>query len=134
MKKLITLLLVLFVISGCSDDDDEIHNPLLGRWKLVEVRTLIVGGPESIEDVTDKNITYTFDLLSNLTINTNGKIETFKYKYKMDYLSAPLSPDEPKYPMVFIDNSKYTYVSLAPNKIIIGWSYVDGSDYYLVKQ
>lgn len=134
MKKLITLLFVLFVISGCSDDDDEIQNPLFGKWKLVEVRTPLVGAPVSIDDVSDENITYTFDFFSNLTIDTNGKKETFKYQYKIDYLTGPMSGDEPKSPIVFIDNSKYTYFSLAPNKIVIGWSYVDGSDYYLVKQ
>lgn len=135
MKKLITLLLIVFAFSGCSDDDDTIQNPIVGKWKLVEIRTLVFGGPESIEDISDQNITYTFDNKSNLTVNTNGKIETFKYEYKLDYLSGiPSSPEESKWPFVLIDDLKYTYVSLAPNKIIIGNSYVDGSDLYLVKQ
>lgn len=136
MKKIITLLLIVFAFSGCSNDnDDTIQNPILGKWKLVETRTLIFGSSESVDDLSDQNITYTFDSKSNLTVNTNGKIETFKYEYKIDYLSGtPSSPEEKKWPFVIINNQKWTYVSLAPNKIIIGKSYVDGSDLYLVKQ
>jgi len=136
MKRLITLLLIVFAFSGCSNDnDDTVQNPLIGKWKLVETRTLTFGGPDYVEDLSDQNITYTFDRKSNLTVNTNGKIETFKYQYKMDYFSgSPSSPDESKWPFVLIDNDRWTYFSFSPNEIIIGKSYVDGSDLLLVKQ
>ena len=138
MKKIITLILILLAFTNCTDNDDE-ASPVVGTWKLVKTRNFVISNVdgkmiESFTDYSDKNITYRFDTNSNLTINTDGEIETHKYEYKLDYLSGAPSAEEKKEPFVIIDDSKWTYFVSGQEEMVLGKSYVDGSDLYFVRQ
>ncbi len=138
MKRIITLILILFVFTNCTDDDDK-ANPVVGTWKLIKTRSYVVSNVdgkiiESFTDYSDKNITYKFDTNANLTINTDGQIEKHKYEYKLDYLSGAASPEERKESLVFIDDSKWTYFISDQGEMVLGKSYVDGSDLYFVRE
>lgn len=39
MQRVYLILFVLFLLSGCSSDDENEGNKLIGTWKLVEVLT-----------------------------------------------------------------------------------------------
>ncbi|MTH15494.1 hypothetical protein [Flavobacterium sp. LC2016-01] len=139
MKKILPIIFILLAFSSCSDDDDN-HNPVIGNWKLVRAQTLQFGTAsnpiphESITDYSEKNIIYTFDAGSNLTISEDGKKEQYKYEYKFDYLSGSPSANETKTQLVIIDGSKWTYRVSNQGEMILGKSYVDGSDLYFVRQ
>jgi hypothetical protein len=138
MKKIITLILILFVFTNCTDDDDKV-NPVVGTWKLVKTGNYGFSNADDqikdfFTDYSDKNITYRFYPNSNLTINTDGKIENHKYEYKLDYLSGAPSPEEGKEFFVFIDDSKWTYFVSDQGEMVLGKSYVDGTDLYFVRQ
>lgn len=134
MKKIITFLFIVIAVTSCSNDnDDKNQNPVVGTWKMVKIQTHSqITNTVSSEDVTAQNITYTFDNSSNLTINTNGQMELFKYEYKVDYLGAEM-PGEIKTSLVVINGSKWTH-QIVDGKMVLGKSYVDGSDYVFVKQ
>ncbi len=138
MKRIITLILILFVFTNCTDDDDK-SNPVVGTWKLVKTRDYVISNTdgktiESFTDYSDQNITYRFDANSTLIINTDGKIENYKYEYKLDYLSGAPNPEERKESLVIIDDSKWTYFISDQGEMVLGKSYVDGSDLYFVRQ
>ncbi|WPO78771.1 hypothetical protein [Flavobacterium sp. KACC 22761] len=138
MKKILTLLLILLAFTSCSNDDDE-TNPVIGSWKLVKTRNYAFATPdepnkENITDYSNKNIVYTFDSTSNLIISMDGKTEQHQYEYKLDYLSGGPSVGESKVQLVIIDGSKWTYEVSNKGEMILGKSYVDGSDLYFVKQ
>jgi hypothetical protein len=138
MKKIITLIFILLAFTNCTDDDDKV-NPVVGTWKLVKTRDFVVSYVdgkiiESFTDYSDKNITYRFDTNANLTINTDGQIENHNYEYKLDYLSGFASPEERKETLVIIDDSKWTYFVTDKGEMVLGKSYVDGSDLYFVRQ
>jgi hypothetical protein len=138
MKRIITLILILVAFTSCTDDDD-IANPVVGTWKLVKTRDYVISNTdgkiiESFTDYSDKNITYRFDTNSNLTINTDGEIESYKYEYKLDYLSGAFSTEERKESLVIIDDSKWTYFVSDEGEMVLGKSYVDGTDLYFVRQ
>lgn len=138
MKKIITLIFILIAFTNCTDDDDK-ASPVIGTWKLVKERGYVVSNVdgkmiESLTDYSDKNITYRFDANSNLTINTNGKIENHKYEYKLEYLTGSFDPQEKKYPMLIIDGTKWLYFVTEQGEMVIGKSYVDGTDLFFVRQ
>ncbi|WP_152561009.1 hypothetical protein [Flavobacterium sp. ASV13] len=138
MKKIIPIIFILLAFTSCSDDDDN-TNPLIGSWKLVKTRNFVYGAAdypnkETFTDYSDKNIVYTFDGRSNLTISIDGEKEEHEYEYKLDYLSGGPSSGEPKTQLVLIDNSKWTYGISDKGEMILGKSYVDGSDLYFVRQ
>lgn len=137
MKKTIALIFILLAFTNCTDDDDK-SSPVVGTWKLVKTRNFVVSNVdgkiiESFTDFSDKNITYRFDTNSNLTINEDGKIETHKYEYKVDYLSGAPGDGDGKESLVIIDNSKWTYFVSDQGEMILGKSYVDGTDLYFVR-
>lgn len=138
MKKIISIVFILLAFINCSDDDDN-PNPTIGNWKLVKTRNYAISAvdnqyKEIFTDYSDKNIVYRFDSKSNLTISTDGKEEKHQYEYKVDYLSGSPSPEERKTPLVIIDNSKWTYSISSQGEMVLGKSYVDGSDLYFVRQ
>ncbi|TDP02097.1 hypothetical protein [Flavobacterium sp. 245] len=139
MKKLIPIIFILLAFTSCSDDDDN-RNSVIGNWKLVRAETWQFGTADrpipwvAISDYSDKNIIYTFDARNNLTINENGKKEQHKYEYKVGHLSDDPSPGVPKTSLVIIDNSKWTHMISDKGEMILGQSYVDGSDLYFVRQ
>ncbi|MFD1602436.1 hypothetical protein ACFSJW_21590 [Flavobacterium artemisiae] len=133
MKKIITFLFSIVLFTSCSSDDDDKQNPVVGKWKMVKIETLVhITNTKSSEDVSNQNITYTFDRRSNLTINKNGQIESYKYQYKIDYLGGGM-PGEPKTSFVIVNDAKWTY-QIVDGKMVLGSSYVDGSDYFFEKQ
>lgn len=141
MKKIITLIFILIAFTNCTDNDDDKASPVVGTWKLVKTRGWYVNYDDDdgkledhFTDYSDKNITYRFDANSNLTINTDGKIENHKYEYKLDYLSGSPGPEEGKEFFVFIDDSKWTYFVSDKGEMVLGKSYVDGTDLYFVRQ
>jgi hypothetical protein len=72
MKKIITFLLIVLGFTSCSSDDDKNPNPVVGTWKMVKIETFSqIDNTKNSNDVSNQNITYTFDKSSNLTINTN---------------------------------------------------------------
>ena len=138
MKKIITFIFILLAFTNCTDDDDK-ANPVAGTWKLIKTRNFVISDAdgkmiESFTDYSDRNITYRFDVYSNLTINTDGEIGTHKYEYKLDYLSGAPSAEERKESLVIIDDSKWTYSISDQGEMVLGKSYVDGSDLYFVRQ
>jgi len=80
MKKLLHLLLVLpFIFTSCSDDDDDFDyaaNPIVGTWEFtkVEAKEVNVGTPELLTAITndikkdDENASYT------MTYTKDGKV------------------------------------------------------------
>ncbi|WP_431242402.1 hypothetical protein ACQ9BO_21500 [Flavobacterium sp. P21] len=138
MKKILPIIFILLAFTSCSDDDDN-GNPMIGSWKLVKTRNYVFAtaddpNKETITDYSDKNIVYTFDGMSNLTISMDGQKEEHQYEYKLDYLSGGPSVGESKIQLVIIDGSKWTYSASSQGEMILGKSYVDGSDLFFVKQ
>lgn len=137
MKNIITLLLIVFTFTGCSnDDDDKINNPVVGTWKLIKTRNLVAGVGDNHDvftDYSDQNKIYKFDAKSNLTITTGSNVENYKYEYKIDYLMGDASTGGTKSPIVVIDGVKYGYLFI-DGQMILEQSYVDGEDLYLKKQ
>ncbi|KAF2509547.1 hypothetical protein EYY60_14320 [Flavobacterium zhairuonense] len=138
MKKILPIIFILLAFTSCSNDDDK-ANPVIGSWKLVKTRNHVFAtaedpNKETITDYLDKNIVYTFDGMSNLTININGQKEQHQYEYKLDYLSGGPTVGESKIQLVIIDGSKWTYSVSPQGEMILGKSYVDGSDLFFVKQ
>jgi hypothetical protein len=137
MKKIITLLLVVFAFASCSsDDDDKIQNPVIGTWKLVKIANLVYsenGGNYAFTDYSTQNRIYKFDSKSNLTITEGTTVQTYKYEYKVDYLSGDGTTGETKTPIVVIEGLKYGYLFIN-GQMKLERSYVDGEDLYLEKQ
>lgn len=135
MKKIITLLLIAFLSTNCSSNDDEkVQNPVVGTWKLIKTENLVFGSENNITDYSNKNIIYKFDNKSNLKIIDGTNITTQKYEYKFDYLSGSSTSGETKVNMIIIDGST-TYVSHFSNgQMKLEQSYVDGVDLYFEKQ
>lgn len=138
MKKIIMLIFILLAFTNCTDDDDT-SSPVVGTWKLVKTRNFVISNVdgkmiESFTDYSDKNIIYRFDSSTNLTITEDEKVENHKYEYKLDYLSGNPDPEEGKDFFVIIDDSKWTYFISDQGEMVLGKSYVDGSDLYFVRQ
>lgn len=131
MKKVLTIILIGFLISSCSNDDD-ISNQIVGNWKLTEAKFYgLVGGssPEGSIDYSDKNIIYNFKSNGKLIVSggdnagyTDGE---YDYFFGEDYLTG--NNDPPKILLVKIDGSKMTY-TYKNGKMTLGLSYVDGPD------
>lgn len=124
MKRILTLLLIGFLISSCSNDDD-ISNQIIGNWKLTEAKFYGIEGEGSI-DYSDENIIYNFKANGILVVSggdnagyTNGEYEYF---FGEDHLGGNT---DPKVLLVKINNSKWTY-DLTNKKMTLGQSYVDG--------
>lgn len=124
MKKILTLLLIGFLTSICSNDDD-ISNQIIGNWKLTEAKFYGFEGEGSI-DYSDENIIYNFKSNGILVVSggdnagyTNGEYEYF---FGKDHLGGNT---DPKVLLVKINNSKWTY-DLTNRKMTLGKSYVDG--------
>lgn len=136
MKKIITLLLIAFLSTNCSgNDDDTTQNPVVGTWKLMKTDKVVFTGTTGIvsTDHSSQNIIYKFDSKANLTITNGADVKTSKYEYKFDYLSGSNTPGETKQNMVVIEGSKYLY-SLVDGQMKLDESYVDGQTLYLKKQ
>ncbi|MFH7005002.1 hypothetical protein [Flavobacterium bizetiae] len=135
MKKIITLLLIAFLSTNCSSNDDEkVENPVVGTWKLIKTENLVFGGENNIIDYSNKNIIYKFDNKSNLKIIDGTNITTQKYEYKFDYLSGSSTSGETKVNMVIIDGSTTYVYHFSNGQMKLEQSYVDGVDLYFEKQ
>lgn len=136
MKKIITLLLIAFLSTNCSsNDDDTTQNPVVGTWKLMKTEKVVFTGPTGIvsTDHSSQNIIYKFDSKANLTITNGTDVKTSKYEYKFDYLSENSTPGKTKLDLVIIEGSKYIY-SLVDGQMKLDESYIDGESLYLKKQ
>lgn len=136
MKKIITLLLIAFLSTNCSgNDDDTTQNPVVGTWKLMKTEKVVFTGTTGTvsTDHSSQNIIYKFDSKANLTITNGTDVKTSKYEYKFDYLSENSIPGKTKLNIVVIDGSKYLY-SLVDGQMKLDESYVDGETLYLKKQ
>lgn len=71
MKKLLTLLFAVSILS-CSNDDDNYENPdLIGKWKLTEVLADPGDGSGTFQKVTSDKI---IEFHSDGTITSNGSL------------------------------------------------------------
>jgi len=129
MKKIFTLLFILFAFVSCSSDDDD-ANPVAGNWKLIFSSSLDKG----FENLSTKNVIYQFDNKSTLTINTDGVLEKHQYRYEVGYLSGGYDSNEKRIPLVIIDNTKWTYSISAKGEMVLNTSYFDGPILTFTKQ
>lgn len=130
MKKIWTLFIFGFLISGCSNDN-EISNQLIGKWKLLEAKFYGLEGGNSSQgsiDYTDDNIIYNFKSNGILIVtgeeNAGYTSGEYEYFFEEDYLGGNSDPEEM---LVKINNSIWTY-DLTNGKMTLGQSYVDGPD------
>ena len=89
MKKVLTLLLIGFLISSCSNNDD-ISNQIIGNWKLMEAKFYGLEGGGSSEgsiDYSNENIIYNFKSNGILIVSggdnagyPNGEYEFFFWR------------------------------------------------------
>ncbi|WP_369049538.1 hypothetical protein [Tenacibaculum sp. UWU-22] len=124
MKKALIFLLIEFLISNCSNDND-ISNQIVGNWKLTEAKFYGLEGEDSI-DYSNKNINYNFKSNGILVVSggdnagyANGE---YHYFFGKDHLGGNT---DPKILLVKINISKWTY-GLTNGKMTLGQSYVDG--------
>lgn len=128
MRKILTLLLIGFLVLGCSSDD-AISNQIVGSWKLLEAKFYGLEGGSSSGgsiDYSDENIIYNFKSDGYLIVSggnnagyANGEYEYF---FEEDHFGGDTAP---KVLMVKINNSRWTY-DLTDGKMTLGQSYVDG--------
>lgn len=119
-----TLLIIGFLISSCSNDDD-ISNQIIGNWKLTKTVCCYFEGGRTT-DYSNENIIYNFKSNGILVVSgrdnvgyTNGEYEYF---FGKDHLGGNT---DPKVLLVKINNSKWTY-GLTNGKMTLGRSYIDG--------
>jgi hypothetical protein len=136
MKKNLILILAIINLSSCSKDDQPSTTPIVGEWQLMEARILNSSGHPSI-DYSNENIIYSFQSNGKLLVTGSQNIGypngEYQYLFGEDYLSGAPSPEESKMLLVKIDNLKWTY-NLTNGKMILGRSYVDGSDLYFERK
>ena len=134
MKKLIPILVFIFIITSCSKNDNEISTPIVGEWKLIKSEQYDEASNKlSVKDYSSQNIIYKFDSNSNLNINSGNNAGNYKYEFKEDYLSGFPSNGETKMLIVILYSTKWIY-NLNNGKMKLGNSYVDGPDLYFEKK
>lgn len=134
MKKLIPILVFIFIITSCSKNDNEISTPIVGEWKLIKSEQYDEASNKLIvKDYSSQNIIYKFDSNSNLNINSGNNAGNYKYEFKEDYLSGFPSNGETKMLIVILYSTKWIY-NLNNGKMKLGNSYVDGPDLYFEKK
>ncbi len=80
MKKLILFLFLSSLIIGCSDDDTEEENVLIGKWKLSRIGYF---NTEEYIPRNDEYVHYTFTNTNNLIIESNVTLpkEDLSFQY-----------------------------------------------------
>ncbi len=109
MKFFLTLLLIGFLFSNCSNDDD-VSNQIIGNCKLTEAKFYGFEGENSI-NYSAENIIYSFQTNGILIVSggenagyTNGE---YDYFFGKDHLGG--GNNDPKVLLVKINESKWTY-------------------------
>ncbi|NMH27899.1 membrane lipoprotein lipid attachment site-containing protein [Flavobacterium silvaticum] len=107
MKKLLALLTIVFLISGCSDDGKAYPDTLTGEWSLVKVMENTDAG--EIIEIPEDDILWTFDTQTNQLTIVNTSVE---------------------YPGLPVAEGSYTYTLYDnPVQTETGWNYkidIDG--------
>lgn len=130
MKRITILMLCIFTLSSCSNDDP-IPNQIVGEWKLMKAKfSGLQGGNSSVDsiDYTNKNIIYNFRTNNTLIVSGGKNVGypngTYNYFFGKDHLGGN---SDPKILLIKVNNSKWTY-NLTNGKMTLGNSYVDGPD------
>ena len=136
MKKNLILILAIITLSSCSKDDNPSTKQIVGEWKLMEAKILNFSTNPTI-DYSNENIIYNFQSNGKLLVTGSQNIGypngEYEYLFGDDYLSGAPSSGESKILLVKINNSKWTY-NLTNGKMILGQSYVDGTDLYFERK
>jgi hypothetical protein len=130
MKKIITLVLIVFTLSNCSNDDDNSPNPeIVGEWKLIQAK-IINSETNTTVDYSAENIIYNFQENGTLSViggqNFGYPTGEYDYVFGEDYLGSENSGGQ-MILLVKIGITKWTY-KLENGQMTIGSSYVDGPD------
>lgn len=117
---------------SCSKDEEASTEQIFGEWKLIraEFHGLEEGNSsEESVDYLNQNITYDFrqNGLLKVTGGENAGYPTGEYEYFLgeDHFGCAWDRDDPKIPMVEINNSKWTY-NFTNGKMKLGKSCVNG--------
>ncbi len=130
MKKVVILIIMVVTLSACPREDTISIDPIIGKWKLIEIR---FSGFERISsiDCSDKNIIYNFktdDILNVSGVSANDKYLRYsngEYKYFFGKGRLGGGGSDPKILLVEIETTKWTY-KLTDGKMVLSTSYLDG--------
>jgi len=113
MKHLILIFWLLFTLSGCSDDDNDIEyrDELLGTWKLVE-EFGSSGGPGQWHKVKN-GYTYTFDGSGNLITDRYSCKGT--YQETVDEVTIEFDCPDSKYRVTAAVSFNNNHLILTPD-------------------
>ncbi|GLB50317.1 hypothetical protein [Neptunitalea lumnitzerae] len=137
MKKIISLLLVGFLLVNCSDNDEDsnrVVTPVEGTWQLMEARFYGLEGGSSSEDsidYSDQNIVYTFNSDGTLEVSggdnagyTNG---IYTYEYEANAMGVVYTQ------VVYIDESMWYFYNYEEGEIRLSKLHVDGPELVFVE-
>lgn len=125
MKKLLTILPILLLLSGSCSSSEDISSQIVGNWKLVASTQYGFNGEVST-DYSKENILYNFKQNGTLQVSGGENVGypdgAYEYFFGEDYLGGE---NDPKVLLVKINDSKWTY-NQNSGKMTLGKSYVDG--------
>ena len=136
MKNFIYLLLSVFLIFSCRNEENQPVNKVAGEWKLIQSKVYVPNNNGQYElqttDYSSQSIIYNFQANNQLKItgsqNNDG---LFPYEFKNDYLGA--TSEGGKIDLVQIQYVKYIF-NLNGNQLSLDNKYVDGPELVFQKK
>lgn len=129
MKRTIVLMVMvaLYMVTGCSEDDDNGSGTALqGEWHLVEISSDFGGSDEFEEGI----VTWTFDdSQQEITVENNAVGDGFSGPESGTYDYA-IGPDgDVCTQAMFIEDENYGCITLQGNQLKFSLAHVDGAVY-----
>ena len=128
----LSIILLLTISASCSKEKNNPNVAITGEWKLITVRSM-----NGNEDFSNKQVTYYFGK-NTFRINSDTELEPWmyqpgEYKYELELTDTDPGDEYSFKARLQIDDFEEECF-IAPGKLQIGSTVLDGVSYFFVKQ